>query len=155
MKKKFFSTTSERDNNVLEAKITIWGCRYGLWDFIFLFIFELGTCLQNLIFTKVVEGCRKIISTKGYAEIHIQRPFFENKISIWKILGFKVQMVETCSSTSSTCRNFYFWKTPKSRFLVVFQSFIFGQILEVLDRFSCIHSGWEHAWTWAEIFKTP
>jgi hypothetical protein len=32
----------------------------------------------------------------------------------------------------------------------------FGQIWADLGRFSCIHSGgWEHARTWAEIFKTP
>jgi hypothetical protein len=44
----------------LEAKKTIFGRRYGVRDFIFLFLFELGTCVQNLIFTKVVEGCQKI-----------------------------------------------------------------------------------------------
>jgi hypothetical protein len=129
VKKKFFSTMSERGNSVLEAKKIIFGCRYGLPYFIFLFLVELGTCVQN-------------------AEIHLQRSFFENKNSIWTILRLKIQMVETCSSASSTCRNFYFWKTLKSRFLVVFQSFVFGQILANfgqfwadLDRFSCIHSG--------------
>jgi hypothetical protein len=59
--------------------------------------------------------------------------------------------VETCSSASSTHRNFYFKKTLKSRFLAEFQSFIFGQILADfgsyrqfwadLGRFFCIHSG--------------
>jgi hypothetical protein len=48
------------------------------------------------------------ISTRGYAEIHIQRPFFDNKNSICKILGLKIQMVETCSSASFTRTNFYF-----------------------------------------------
>jgi hypothetical protein len=82
-----------------------------------------------------------------------------------KIPGLKIQTVETCSSASSTHRNFYFWKKLKSRFLAEFQSFIFGQILANfgsfgqfwadLGRFSCNHSGWEHARTWAEIFKTP
>jgi hypothetical protein len=72
---------------------------------------------------------KKLFSAKGYAEIHIQRPYFDNKNSIWKIRGLKIQIVETCSSASSTRRNFYFWKTLKSRFLVVFQSFIYGQIL--------------------------
>jgi hypothetical protein len=37
-------------------------------------------------------------------------------------------MVKTCSSASSTPTNFYFRKKLKSRFLVVFQSFFFGQI---------------------------
>jgi hypothetical protein len=46
--------------------------------------------------------------TKGYAEIHIQRPFFDNKNSIWKILGLKTQTVETCSNASSTRIDFYF-----------------------------------------------
>jgi hypothetical protein len=27
--------------------------------------------------------------TKEYAEIQIQRPFFDNKNSIWKIIGFE------------------------------------------------------------------
>jgi hypothetical protein len=53
------SIALKRDNNVSEAKKTIFGCRYGLLDFIFLFLFELGTCVQNLIFTKVVEGCQR------------------------------------------------------------------------------------------------
>jgi hypothetical protein len=75
------------------------------------------------------------ISTRGYAEIHIQRPFFDNKNSIWKILGLKTQTVETCSSASSIHRNFYFWKTLKSRFLVVFQSFVFRQISAYFDSF--------------------
>jgi hypothetical protein len=30
----------------------------------------------------------------GYAEIHIQRLFFDNKNSIWKILGLKIQTVD-------------------------------------------------------------
>jgi hypothetical protein len=47
------------------------------------------------------------ISTRGYAEIHIQRPFFDNKNSIWKILRLKIQTVETCSSACSIHRNLY------------------------------------------------
>jgi hypothetical protein len=94
---------------------------------------------------------KEIFSTKGYAEIHIQRPFFDNKNSKWTILGLKIRTVETCSSACSTRRKFYFWKTLKSRFLVEFQSFIFGQIWAEFAAFS----GWEHAQTWAKIFKTP
>jgi hypothetical protein len=45
---------------------------------------------------------KKLFSVKGYAEIHIQRPFFDNTISKQKILGLKIRMVETCSSASST-----------------------------------------------------
>jgi hypothetical protein len=49
------------------------------------------------------------ISTRGYVEIHIQRPFFDNKNSIWKILGLNIQMVETCSSASSIRGNRIKW----------------------------------------------
>jgi hypothetical protein len=55
-----------------------------------------------------------------------------------KILGLKIQIAETCSSTSSIPSNFYFWKIIKSRFLVVFQSFIFGQILANFGNFGQI-----------------
>jgi hypothetical protein len=74
----------KRYNSVLWAKKTISGLEYGLLDFTFLFLVELDTCVQNLIFTKVVEGFKNIyiFCTKGYAEIHIQRPFFDNKNSI-------------------------------------------------------------------------
>jgi hypothetical protein len=56
---------------------------------------------------------KKSFSTKGYAEIHIQRPFFDNKKDIYKILGLKIQTVETCSSASSTRTNFFFVKKTK------------------------------------------
>jgi hypothetical protein len=49
---------------------------------------------------------KKSFSTRGYAEIHIQRPFFDNKKDIKKIIVLKVQTVETCFSISSTYRNF-------------------------------------------------
>jgi hypothetical protein len=39
----------------------------------------------------------------------------------------KIQTVETCSSSSSISRNFYFKKILKSQFLVEFQSFVFWQ----------------------------
>jgi hypothetical protein len=50
------------------------------------------------------------ISTKRYSKIHIQKPFFDNKNSIWKILGLIIRMVETCSSASSTHTIFIFEK---------------------------------------------
>jgi len=92
-------------------------------------------------------------STRGYAEIHIQRPFFDNKNSIWKILRLKIQMVKLCTSASSLHRKFYFWKKLKSRFLVEFQSFVVRQILAVLGSFGqkLLHSQWLRAcphWGW-------
>jgi hypothetical protein len=54
-----FPDVPERDSNILEATKTIFGWRDGLPDFIFLFLVELGTCVQNLMFTKVVKGWQK------------------------------------------------------------------------------------------------
>jgi hypothetical protein len=45
--------------------------------------------------------------TKGYAEIHIQRPFFDIEKGIWKILVLKIQMVCTCFDVSSTHESFF------------------------------------------------
>jgi hypothetical protein len=99
----------ERYISVSGARKTIFGPRYGLPDFTFLFLVELGAYVQNLIFTKVVEWLpKKKNSAKGYAEIHIQRPFLTIKIAYEKILGLKIQMVETCSSAYFIHRNFYF-----------------------------------------------
>ena len=96
---------------------------------IFLFLSELGTCPHKSHTCKRCGTLRKkSFSARGYAEIHIQRPFFDNKNSIWNILGLKIQTVETCSSGTSIHWFFYFWKTLKSRFLVEFQSFAFRQI---------------------------
>jgi hypothetical protein len=65
---------------------------------IFLFLSELGTCPQNLIPTRHVEHWEKNHYYKGYAEIHIQRPFFDNKIanenfSDWKSKRWKHTLV--------------------------------------------------------------
>jgi hypothetical protein len=62
--------------------------------------------------------------TKGCAEIHIQRPFFDIEKGIWKILRLKIQMVYTCFGAPSTHVSLFFEKKPKSQFLVEFQSFL-------------------------------
>jgi hypothetical protein len=51
---------------------------------------------------------KKSFSARGYAEIHIQRPFFDNKKEILKIILLKIQTLNIYSSASSTHRNFYF-----------------------------------------------
>ena len=46
---------------------------------------------------------RKIpFCTKGYAEIHIQRPFLDIEKSIWKIFILKIQTVAICFGALST-----------------------------------------------------
>jgi hypothetical protein len=73
----------ERYSSVSGAKKTIFGLRYGLWDLTFLFLVELGTCVQK---SHIHQNCgrlpKKLFSAMGYAEIQIQRPFFDNKNSI-------------------------------------------------------------------------
>jgi hypothetical protein len=117
--KSFFSL----DPKVLKAKKTISWNRYGMCLSTFLFLSKLGTCLQNLIPTRGVEHWEKNhFPTRGYAKIHIQRPFFDNKKDIKKFIVLKIQMVNIYSSASSTHR-FFFLETLKSQFLVAFQSF--------------------------------
>jgi hypothetical protein len=53
-------------------------------------------------------------------------------------------MVDTYLSASSIHRNFYFWKKPKSQFLVAFQSSSsFGQILADFGSFGQILLHWQ------------
>jgi hypothetical protein len=65
-----------------------------------------------------------------------------------KILGLKIQTVETCSSASSTRRNFYFLKSTKisifggiSKFRLWADFGKFWQFWAVLGRICCIGSG--------------
>ena len=84
--KSFFSTVPKMDNSISEAKKTILTRRYKLPDFLFLFLFELATCVQNLIFTKVVEGCKKIIFLKGRLKFTYKGWFLTIKIAFEKNL---------------------------------------------------------------------
>jgi hypothetical protein len=77
----------ERYSSVLGAKKTIFGLRYGLWDLTFLFLVELGTCVQNLIFTKVVEGCQKnYFPQRGMLKFTYKVRFLTIKIAYEKYL---------------------------------------------------------------------
>jgi hypothetical protein len=71
----------------LGTKETIFGLRYGLPDFIFLFLVELGTCVQNLIFTKVVEGCQNnYFPQRGMLKFTYKGRFLTIKIAYEKNL---------------------------------------------------------------------
>jgi hypothetical protein len=116
VKQKVFFHCAWEGQQCSEAKKTIFGRRYGLPDFTFLFVVELGTCEQNLRFTKVVEGCPNFFSsTKGYAEIEIQRPFFANIKGIDANIIFKIQTVKTWCLGSLIHGNFPRNKIPKSQ----------------------------------------
>jgi hypothetical protein len=55
LKKKYFLLLSEGDNSLLGSKKTTFSSRYGMSLFGFLFLGELGTCLQNVMPTRGVE----------------------------------------------------------------------------------------------------
>jgi hypothetical protein len=57
---------------------------------------------------------KRLFSTRGYAEIHIQRLFFDNKKGIQKIVVLKIQTVRACFGASSTYKIFFFEKKLKS-----------------------------------------
>jgi hypothetical protein len=66
---------------------TIFWCRYGLPDLKFLFVVELGTCVQNLIFTKGVEGCQKnYFPRRGMQKFTYNGHFLTIKIAYEKFL---------------------------------------------------------------------
>jgi hypothetical protein len=74
---------------------------------------------------KTYETLRKTsFCTKGYAEIHIQRPFLANKKGIGEIFRMKIQMVGTCFDASSTHRNL---KTNKNQNLNIWWYFKVSQ----------------------------
>jgi hypothetical protein len=52
---------------------------------------------------------------KGYAEIHIERSFLDNKKGIWEIIVMKIQTVSTCLGVSFTHRFlFLFFKNHQN-----------------------------------------
>jgi hypothetical protein len=82
--------------------------------------------------------------TKGYAEFRIQRPFFDIKKDIRKILVLKIQTVCTCFGAPSTHRSFLLKKTKISIFDGIskfLELIVFGKILAILGKFCCIGSG--------------
>jgi hypothetical protein len=90
VEEKVFSIAPKRDSSVSEAKKTIFGRRYGLPDFIFLFLFELGICVQNLIFTKVVEYCQNnYFLQRGMLKFTYKGRFLTIKLAYEKFLDQK------------------------------------------------------------------
>jgi hypothetical protein len=71
------------DSKVLNAKKTILKSRYGMCLSIFLFL-SVTRCMSPKSQTHKRCGTlrKKSFSAWGYAEIHIQWPFFDNKNSI-------------------------------------------------------------------------
>jgi hypothetical protein len=64
---------------------------------------------------RLYEGCgtlrKKCFSTRGYAEIHLQRPIFDKEEGIEENVVFKIQTVDICIGDSQTHTNLFFFKT--------------------------------------------
>jgi hypothetical protein len=101
---------------------------------------------------------KELFSTRGYAEIHLQRPIFDCKEGIQKIVVLKIQAVGTCFGASSTYRIFKKKKELKSQFLVVFHCsstlklIVFGQIL---TEFGCFGLFWANLAAMAMVDSMP
>jgi hypothetical protein len=77
-------------------------------------------CVRSHVHQSCKGLAKKIFSTKGYAEIQIQRLFFANEKGIKANIVLKIQTMRTWSLGSPTHGNFPCKKTPRSQFLVVF-----------------------------------
>jgi hypothetical protein len=82
VEEKVFLPLQKGDNNLLGSKKTTILSKFRMSLFRFLFLGELGTCPQNFMPTRGGTLRKSSISTRGYTEIHKQRPFFDNKNSI-------------------------------------------------------------------------
>jgi hypothetical protein len=80
----------------------------------------------------------KLFSTRDNVEIHIQRPFFDNRKGIPQIVALEIQMVSTSFGASSLSRYFLFpRKIEISTFggiLKFLKLIVFGQILTKFNR---------------------
>jgi hypothetical protein len=118
---KVFFLVTKGNNKVLEAKKTI----FRIWiegPHVLVPSWVRYMSTKSHTYKRCETLRKKLFSTRGYAEIHIRRQFFDNNKSIKKIVVLKIQMVSTYFGASSTYKIFYFWKISKSQFLVVFQS---------------------------------
>ena len=136
--KKVFSHVAKRVSSILRAKKFIFGSKYELWLFTFLFLGELGIFLCNFYPHRTYKTYRNAWSfTWRYAESQIQRHVFDNKKGMFRVIGLGIRTVRSCLGTSSTFTRNKTCKKVKSQFLVNSQSFCdlidFGQILRIKE----------------------
>jgi hypothetical protein len=90
VKQKVFFHCAKEVQQCFVGQKNHFGHRYGFPDFTFLFLVELGTCVQNLIFTKVVEGCqKKYFPQRGMLKFTYKGRFWTIKKAYEKILDWK------------------------------------------------------------------
>jgi hypothetical protein len=87
VKEKVFFHYIQEGQQCFGGQKTIFRCRYGLPDVIFLFLVELGTCVQNIMFTKVVKGWQKnYFPPRGMLKFTYKGRFLTIKIAYEKFL---------------------------------------------------------------------
>jgi 16S rRNA A1518/A1519 N6-dimethyltransferase RsmA/KsgA/DIM1 with predicted DNA glycosylase/AP lyase activity len=106
--KKVFFPMPKGDSRVLKAQKKTFSSRHGLCNIFSLCLGELGT--KSHTHRRCGTLRKKLFSTRGYAEIHIQRPFFDNKKGIQKIAVLKTQTVKICFGASSIYRIYLFFE---------------------------------------------
>jgi hypothetical protein len=79
-------------------------------------------CAKSHIHQSCGRLLKKLFSTKGYAEIQIQRPFFVNKNDMEGNIIWEIQTVETWSLGSQIYLKKFHNKIPQSQFLVLILS---------------------------------
>jgi hypothetical protein len=92
----------EGDIKVVDAKKTTFLSRNEMWDFIFLFLSKLDSCLQNFIPSRGVGRWEKIYLSLGNMLKFIWRLFLENKKCMLKFVVLNIQTVSTCFGVSHT-----------------------------------------------------
>jgi hypothetical protein len=145
------------------------GVKYGLRDFILLFLVELVTCLQNLIPSRGMEHWEKnYFPQEGMLKFTYKDSFLTIKKSYKKLVYWKSKWGHTLVPPLHV--EFFFARNKKSQILVVnfwwffisgvvsiLKLIVFGLILAklvVLGKFYCIDSGWEHVQSKTKIIET-
>jgi hypothetical protein len=103
--------------------------------FRFFFLSVLGTCSQNFMPTRSVEPWGKHQFPEGGLLKFTYKGRFLTITKVYKTILYWNFKQRKHALVLSLPEKKYFWETLKSRFWVVFQSFVFGQILAVLGSF--------------------
>jgi hypothetical protein len=87
VKQKVFFHCTREGQQCFGGEKTIFGRRYGLPDFIFLFLFDLGTCVQKSHIHQSCEGLPKIyFLQRGIMKFTYKGRFLTIKIAYEKFL---------------------------------------------------------------------
>jgi hypothetical protein len=134
------------DNIVLKAKKTTFSSRHGLCDILFLFLGELGTCLQNLIPTIGVEHWKENHFPQGGMLKFTYKGHFltikkaHKKLLYWKSKWWAHALV------CPLYRGFFFWKKLNLNFWRYFK----------VPQANCLWTNFDKIWHfWTDSAAMP